>query len=317
MYQDEPGLECASLSMKYTPWKDALLVAWKKVKNKFPAPHKRSMNHRAQLVCQVFLHAAGIIACKPVAPTWALNCNRGRGRDQGPVIFLRNMKVIQKNKPADDKCQKVRFTAPTQDDSGATASRKETRTSKKTNAKKKQNPWWYIIRKPKLASIKLYIQAFDAIKEAVGPAPRTVAEWSEKMRAGYLGPSSPHLSAKYLKSWHIRSYMLSCMYREGIKQLEVEDFPLNAFVNMNPDVCGNLKRLRSHLEMTRKRRNVSITQYLKGCHSGKPELFSMWCCLALDRSFRESDFRRFDHEQWQRVAKTYHSVNGVFPHPAV
>ena len=98
MYRDEPALERASLSMKYLPWKDALYAAWQAEKSNFPNPKKRNFNDRTQLVTKVLQTAARSIAAKPVPNTWPQNCNRSRHREQGPVIFLRNLGIIKKKK---------------------------------------------------------------------------------------------------------------------------------------------------------------------------------------------------------------------------
>ena len=297
MYNDEPALECSSLSMKYLPWKDALYAAWKQEKSNFPSPKKRTFADRAQLVKQVMVHAARTIAIKPVPNAWPLNCNRSRHREQGPVIFLRNMGIIKKKTV--NNASRVSFAEPD-----------PAKTTKKRN-------FWFLRNNPPDNKIREYIAAFDAIVKAVGSPPTTIVEWSTKMKDAMDGPEGPHLSGRYMKAWHIRSYMLSCMYRSKIGSLKIEDAPLNAFVNMNPDACGNLKRLRSHFEVSKRLRSVTTEQYLQWGHSICPELFSMWCCLAMDKGFRDADFRQFNNTKWQTAARTYYATTKVYPHPAV
>ena len=173
------------------------------------------------------------------------------------------------------------------------------------------------MNKPSDDKVRLFIAAFDAIVKAVGSPPTTIMEWSTKMKAAMVEPAGPHLSGQYMKAWHIRSYMLAGMHQAKIGRLKIGDAPLHAFVTMNPDACGNLRRLRSHWEMSKKLRNLTTAQYLQRGHSERPELFSMWCCLAMDKGFRDADFRRFNKSQWQATAKAYYKRNNVHPHPAV
>jgi hypothetical protein len=197
--------------------------------------------------------------------------------------------------------------------------------NKKMRATKKKktkvsNPIWYILSKRPLDKIKAYISQFDAIKAAVGSAPHSVDDWETKMQAGMSsGKGAPHLNGKYMKSWHIRSFMLSNMKRDGVSTLTVDETTsLNAFLNMNPDAKGNLKRLRSHFECSgAKHRALTVKQFLKLCHTRRPELLSMWCCLALDSGFKDNDFDRFSNSKWQKASKDYYETTQLNPHPAV
>lgn len=183
--------------------------------------------------------------------------------------------------------------------------------------KKKQHRYWYLKKSPHHGKVQQYIEAFDAIAAAVGSAPTTIMEWSSKMKAGMQGCTSPHLSGSYMKAWHIRSYMLACMHREKVQILKVENATLNALVTMNPDASGNMKRLRSHFEVSKSCRALTAALFLKKTFAVRPELLSMWCCLALDRSFKESDFSRFENSKWQAAAQAYYQSTNVHPHPAV
>jgi hypothetical protein len=193
--------------------------------------------------------------------------------------------------------------------------------NKQTKKNKQSNPFWHILSKTSLGQkIKAYIAQFDAIKKAVGTTPRTIADWHAKMSAGMdSGEGAPYLNGKYMKSWHIRSYMLSCMERDGVRTLTVDkETSLNAYLNMNPDAKGNMKRLRAHFEFTGKqRRGTSVKEFLKLCHAKRPELLSMWCCLAMDAGFLDSDFARFNNSKWQQASQDYYEASKVPPHPAV
>ena len=49
------------------------------------------------------------------------------------------------------------------------------------------------------------------------------------------------------------------------------------FVDMNPDQCGNLRRVaRSNPELD------TVSKLLEHLGSPLPELASMWCCFAVD-----------------------------------
>ena len=185
---------------------------------------------------------------------------------------------------------------------------------------KVSNPFWYILSKRSLDKIKAYVSQFDAIKAAVGAAPHSVDEWETKMRAGMSsGKTAPHLNGKYMKSWHIRSFMLACMKRDGVSTLTVDETTsLNAFINMNPDAKCNLKRLRSHFELAgTQHRALTVKKFLKLCHARRPELLSMWCCLALDSGFKDNDFERFSNSTWQKASQDYYEAAQLNPHPAV
>ena len=96
MYNAEPSLECASMSLKYLPWKDALVEAWQLMER--PKTKSLSLSQRAKVVAQVLKKTAELIAKAPVEKSWPLNCNRSRHREQGPAIFLKTLGVIQKKK---------------------------------------------------------------------------------------------------------------------------------------------------------------------------------------------------------------------------
>lgn len=345
MYNAEPSLECASLSLKYLPWKDALVEAWQLMKR--PKTKSLSLSQRAKVVAQVLKKTAELIAKAPVEKSWPLNCNRSRHREQGPAIFLKTLGIIQKKKPQHDKAaQKVKFSINaigedgemvedlTGQQSANPASKmprlnkkvqkqnnKTTKGKKKPAKTKQANPFWHILSKTSFPDkIQAYIAQFDAIKTAVGAAPHSIADWHAKMSAGMnSGEGAPYLNGKYMRSWHIRSYLLSCMHRAGVGTLTVDnETSLNAYLHMNPDAKGNMQRLRSHFEMSSKQcRGITVKQFLKLCHAKRPELLSMWCCLAMDSGFQDSDFTRYNDAKWQKASQDYYAASKVMPHPAV
>ena len=43
---------------------------------------------------------------------------------------------------------------------------------------------WVIVKSPLLAKFKSFVQAVDAVVDAVGAAPETCSEWAEQQQAG-------------------------------------------------------------------------------------------------------------------------------------
>lgn len=113
MYACDPALHFLSLVLKYGPWKDALLHAWKQAskwpgeklalkpklestESSSPEPTSKlaykqaciDVKPRARAVKKLLVAAAKAIHDHPVDPAWSANANRFGGRFNGPAIQL-------------------------------------------------------------------------------------------------------------------------------------------------------------------------------------------------------------------------------------
>ena len=127
----------------------------------------------------------------------------------------------------------------------------------------------------------------------------------------------PHVTGEYLLPWHVRSWMLALMHKEGIPRLTVDKAAtLNAFINMNPDMSGHLTRLRSRLALVLKKEST-VSTFLKAVGScDRPELLSMWLCFTTAVGMRDSDFEEFASRLWRQRASDFVAQHGLVPHPS-
>ena len=164
---------------------------------------------------------------------------------------------------------------------------------------------------------KRYIVAAKRMMEAIGAAPHTVTEYSAKAEAAQAVPKCPHWGAGYMRKWTIRSVLLSLMASANTARLEVDDgCTASQIVCVNPDQTQGLTRLRTHLLVTKGFKGLTGKQFLAKCGAGRPELFSMWLCFAVDRGLVSDDFYSFEVGRWQAMALQLHQETGVMPHVA-
>ena len=164
---------------------------------------------------------------------------------------------------------------------------------------------------------KKYVVAAERLVEGIGAAPRTVTEYAEKAQVAEAVPKCPHWGRGYMRKWTVRSVLLSLMTSANVPRLKVDDrCTAGQIVGMNPDQTSGLTRLRTHLLVTKGYTGLTGKQFLAKCGAGRPELFSMWLCFAIDRGLRTDDFENFDEGKWQAMAVQLHLETGVMPHVA-
>ena len=167
-----------------------------------------------------------------------------------------------------------------------------------------------------------YIAAADALHSAIPKAPKTVSQYSEFAQSALESlPKTPHWGGgvgHYMSQWTVRSYTLCLMQRDGVSRIALDNAcAITQLLSMNPDMTEGLIRAQSHLKATKGFRNLSCKQFLKACKAGRPELYSMWLCFAVDVGLTSNDFSKFNVQNWRRTAQTLFEETGVPPHPSV
>ena len=178
--------------------------------------------------------------------------------------------------------------------------------------------WVIAATKTCQARVCKYIKAADAVTaklEACG-APTSVHEYATLAAAAVTcAKACPHWGKGYMRKWTVRSMMLSCMFRSGVKSLKVDtDCTVTEVLGMNPDQTDALTRVRK-LMLIQGKTGQNGQEFLHQSGAGRPELFSMWLCFAADRGFKRAHFERFDKSKWLQAAKKLKSKTGINPHP--
>ena len=300
MFAAEPAFEMISIQLKYDPWRNALLDAWRQrgkpaaecvpdLRSAFSFEDK-GLHARASRLHSVLMLTIKIMFKTKVAEAWPANCSRFVGRHSAPEVVLHHLGLLIREASREDGAW---VPARSKDDV-------ETSTQR----------------------LMKVIWAWTVIRNEIRKAPRSCLEWVNLQQYAFkelrkLKMDIPRLPVRgddYVRMWTVRTLMLMLMSKEGVQKLVV-DRKLTAwkFCQMCPDQKLHLRKLYYHV------RPQSVRDFLKKCgfRDGPPELFSCMTCFAGDMAWDYLQRSQFDVELWNKAVCAYHRKHGMFPIPAV
>ena len=312
-------MEPLLVQLKYGPWPEAAVQAWKRRRGGVSHQRPASSLQRAQVLLKVLTETAKKVSKDKVPRAWARHVGRSTCHHSGGVNVLRHMGVL-----ITDESAEMSFRAD-----GANSDSEE-EAEAEAEAETQQWRLHQTTEERDEAVIKLqrFIEGWDAIRGAFTTAPATCQEWCDQVAQGLEGlrtlsnsvprlprPSVGDKKEKYTTLWTFRGCMMLRMRQAGRQKLKVGAIPLRAFCRMNPDSNENLLRI----VQANRRKIFTTSDLLQHCGvagNRRPEYLSVELCLAGDRGLDSVDMKQADLKLWRAVWQTVKAKDGLSPHIA-
>lgn len=304
MFAAEPTLEMMCIQLKYDPWRNSLLSAWKKVGRRSVACRDvkslrdDGLHERACHLHAVLVHVVRNMDKAHLA-AWSSNCSRIVGRHSSPERVLQHLGIL-----AEPASPSVQRSASTEQD--IVCALKLGSDEVEASVQKLMKVIW----------------GWTCICKKISRAPRTCQEWMQIQSSMMdelhnLKVHIPRLGTQedsYVRAWTLRTLLFMRMRREGIKQLVADTYTTPfAFCRLCPDQNHHLTKLYYALRPT------SIADFLHKCgfKGGPPELLSCFACFAGDMAWDELEESQYNVKSWTQALDKYQKKHGLTAIPPV
>ena len=311
MFKAEPTFEIVSFSIKYGPFKDNILEAWR-CWGSPGAPDLNDMSddavtRRAKTLRDILVRTVVLTNKKPIAKAWVDNAGRKVVRHMGGAMTLKTLGIVKK----------------------ATSSRNSLRLFlHHTHLTQK---WSIVDNKEAVSSsitkLKQLVRGWAAIRRAVTQAPTTCDEWVRSLRAALaalrdvkhpvpLLPRQPVFSKpdeqKYLTMWTLRALFTHLRWKEHCEPLPIGGVRVSTLLRMCPDQSAVLKRI--FVSVQRNRGSAAELLSASGLENTQVEHASMWACFACDSSLDGVRWDDYEVSDWVRRVQKYIRTHEMNPH---
>ena len=244
------------VNLKYGPWRDALMRAWKKVvalwgfRRSDVRVRVRILTEALRLMC---IDMVGVDT-KP----WSDSLGKNISHANGPLATLNRLGILTKHK-------------------------------KHVHSRRLQvgegNGRWLCSGVLAITRARAKVARWVRLAEAYrAKAPRTCEEWvAEHGRANQIFQAHRIFENKsYMRNFVIRGVMLAAMVAAGVPELRgAEDIDARVFASSFPDQRSWISALVAA------NRNPTLAEFAADLgYDGRPELLSMFLCLLLTKVMR-------------------------------
>ena len=287
-----------SIQLKYGPWRDALLDAWRQRGKpaaeciEVKALMDKGLHERASRLHSMLMLTMGLMAKRKVSEAWSSNCFRTVGRHSSPEMVLHHLGLLVKDSSGED---------------GTWLPAK--------------SPHQVEVSTQKLMKV---IWAWTIVRKEICKAPRSCHEWLSFQRSAFkelkkkIKVDIPRLPMRgehaCVRMWTLRTLMLMLMAQEGVQKLVVDNkITAWKFCSMCPDQNGHVRKLHYHS------RPSIVQDFLEKCGfgDGPPELFSCVTCFAGGMAWDGLAHSKYNVDLWNQALDTYACKHGMVAIPAV
>jgi len=284
----EPALRLLGIMLKYGPWRDAMVHAWRSIQEQ-QGFHGSDVGGRARILTETLR-----LMCKDMAGVddtpWSESLGRNISHATGPLATLARLGILTKRKQHLHACRlqvghtsAVRWLC-----SGVLAI---------TQARSKVARW---------------VRLADACQVR---APRTCKEWvSEHDRVNQVFEAHRIFKNKsYMRNFVIRGVMLAAMAMVDISRLSgAENIDAKFFASAFPDQRCWVRALSTN-------RCATLADFVDGLgYDGRPELLTMFLCLFLAKPMQVSPAWLLAHRtRLRRSMVSQHGRHGLFRLPGL